>query len=66
MCKAKLANSDVREALKTSGVKLWQIADTLQVCEMAVTRKFRREMNSEEKGEMLILIAQIAEQNKGA
>jgi hypothetical protein len=64
MCKAKLANSDVREALKIADVKLWQIADALQVCEMTVTRKFRREMSDEEKGEMRVLIAQIANQNK--
>jgi hypothetical protein len=33
---------------------------------MTVTRKFRREMNSEEKSEILTIIKQIAEQNKGA
>jgi IS30 family transposase len=63
---AKLANSDVRGEMKTARVTLWQIADTLNVCEMTVTRKFRREMSSEEKSEMLTLIKQIAEQNKGA
>jgi IS30 family transposase len=66
MSNAKLANSDVRSEMKAAGVTLWQIADSLKVCEMTITRKFRREKNEAEKDEMLTIIKQIAEQNKGA
>jgi hypothetical protein len=50
--------------MKSAGVTLWQIADALRVCEMTVTRKFRREMDSAGKAEMLALITQI--KDKGA
>jgi hypothetical protein len=65
MSKVKLANFDIRAEMKSTGVTLWQIADALRVCEMTVTRKFRREMDSSAKAEMLALIAKIAAQETG-
>ena len=65
MKKTKLANFDIRARMKSTGVTLWQIADALEVCEMTVTRKLRREMDSVDKAEMLELIAQITKNRKG-
>jgi IS30 family transposase len=62
----RLANADVRAEMKKAGVPLWQIADALRVCELTVTRKLRRELDSAGKIEILALIAQIAKQrNRG-
>ena len=65
MKNVNLANADIRIEMKKAGVKLWQIADALEVCEMTVTRKLRREMNCEEKAEIFALIAKITENRKG-
>ena len=60
MHKSTLANADVRAEMKCAGVTLWQIADALNVCEMTVTRRFRREMNEPAKREVFELIAKIS------
>ena len=60
MSNSKLANADVRSEMKRAGVALWQIADALDVCEMTMTRKLRREMDEPAKREIYALIANLS------
>lgn len=54
-----MANRDIREAAKEAGVKLWQIANKLNVSEATITRLMRTELNAEKKANILKIIADL-------
>ena len=55
-----LANSDIRSTAKTKGVRLWEIAEFLNVSDPTMTRMLRRELPNEEKQRFLSIIEEIA------
>lgn len=57
-----MQNQTIRQAAKTSGVYLWQIAEKLGINDGNFSRKLRRELPAEEQDKILSIIAQIAEQ----
>ena len=44
-----LANTDIRAAAKSAGVKLWELAYHFNISEPTVTRRLRRELPQSEK-----------------
>ena len=56
-----MCNNEIRTKAKEKSVKLWQIADALQISEPTITRRLRHELPGEEKQKILALIDQIAE-----
>ena len=56
-----LANTDVRETAKKRGVRLWEIAEFLNVSDPTMTRKLRRALPAEEKQKIHSIIDEIAE-----
>lgn len=52
-------NSDIREAAKSAGVFLWQIADRCGITDAYFSRKLRRELSEEEKQKLLGIIAEL-------
>lgn len=62
-----LCNTDIRTAAKQNGVRLWEVAERLNVSEPTITRKLRRELPNEEKQRIFSLIDEIAaDKQKGA
>lgn len=55
-----LANSDIRSTAKTKGVRLWEIAEFLNVSDPTMTRMLRRELPNKEKQRFLSIIEEIA------
>ena len=55
-----LANTDVRETAKKRGVRLWEIAEFLNVSDPTMTRKLRRELPADERQKILSIIDEIA------
>lgn len=55
-----LANTDVRETAKKKDVRLWEIAEYLNVSDPTMTRKLRRELPISEKQRILAIIDEIA------
>lgn len=53
-------NLDVRQTAKRSGVKLWQIADSLGIADSNFSKKLRYELPKEEKSKVFAVIAQLA------
>ena len=53
-------NLDVRQTAKRSGVKLWQIADSLGIADSNFSKKLRYELQEEEKSKVFAVIAQLA------
>lgn len=58
-----MANNDIRTLAKESGVKMWQLADSLGVSEATVTRMLRKELPEAKKTLIFQTIEQI---KKGA
>lgn len=54
-----MKNKDIREAAKAAGVKLWQIAENLGINDGNFSRKLRRELNTDEKANILKIIAEL-------
>ena len=59
-----LCNTDIRTAAKQNGVRLWEVADRLNVSEPTITRKLRRELPADEKQRIISLIDEIAAEKK--
>lgn len=60
-----MKNSDIRDAAKTAGVKLWQIAEVYGMQDSNFSRKLRRELPEAEKKEILAIIERLAQENQG-
>lgn len=45
----KIANEDIRKAVKEAGLRMWMIADELGITDHAFSRKLRYELSGKEK-----------------
>ncbi len=61
-----LANTDIREAAKEKGVRLWEIAERLRISDPTMSRKLRRELSEREKKYFLDIIDDIAAEKENA
>lgn len=59
-----MTNKDVREAAKTSGVLLWQIADALGIADATFSRKLRKELSEAEKAKIFDIIERLKKEDK--
>lgn len=54
-----MKNQEIRAKAKAAGVKLWQIADKLQISEPTMTRRMRRELPESEKKQIFAIIEEL-------
>lgn len=59
-----LCNQEVRLYAKSSGVRLWQIAEALEIWEATLSRKLRHELPTEEKNKILGIIDTLAQEHQ--
>lgn len=59
-----MRNIAIREQAKSSGVRLWEIADALGVSEATVTRMLRRELLEAEQRKILNIVAVLAQRKE--
>ena len=52
-------NSDIRNEARKAGVKLWQIAERLNITDSTFSRKLRRELTVDEKAAIIAIINEI-------
>ena len=55
-----LSNNEVRKNAKEQGVRLWEVAEVLNISEPTMTRKLRKELPTAEKERILSIIEDIA------
>lgn len=55
-------NLDIRAAAKSAGVRMWELADHLNISEPTVTRKLRHELTQAEKDRIFSIIEEIAKE----
>lgn len=58
-----MANTEIKEFIKKSGLTQWKIADFLQIHENTLVRRLRYELSPEEKQEIYKAIEEL---KKGA
>ena len=53
-------NTELREYMSKKGVKMWEVADALHVCESTFCKHFRYEFSEEKKKEVKNIVDSIA------
>ena len=53
-------NIGIRQAAKDANVRLWQIAEGLNIADTTFSRKLRHELTPDDKSKVYAIIAQIA------
>ena len=61
-----MKNVKIREAAKTAGVYLWEIAERLGMCDCNFSRKLRRELPAAEQKKIIAIIEEVAREKKDA
>lgn len=59
-----MENLEIRRKLKEAGLYHWQLAEKMEVSEMTLVRKLRRELEEEEQKRIIAIIEEIAKNNK--
>lgn len=54
-----MANTEIREMLKTEHIPYWRIADVLGVHENTVIRRLRKELSPDDRKRFLAAIEQV-------
>ncbi len=57
-----MENTDIRIQLKKTGVRQWQVAETLGIGESTLCRKMRKELPEEEKEIILNAIEKLSKE----
>ena len=52
-------NIDVREYAAARGVRLWRIAGALGITDASFSRKLRRELSSEDKQQIFLIVDKL-------
>ncbi len=58
------ANQDIRDALKISGVKLWELAEKVGLSPNYFSTKLRRELDDDDKNKLFIIIQSIVDERE--
>lgn len=59
-----MKNLEIRKRAEINGVKLWQIAERLNLNDSNFSRKLRKEFGEEERERILAIIDEIAKEEK--
>lgn len=57
-----MKNQEIRTLAKSTGVKLWEVADALGIADTTFCRKLRKEFPADEKEKILSIITELAKE----
>ena len=57
-----MKNKDVRSAIADAGLRMWQVAEALNIADTTFCRKLRRELSDEDKARVYAAIAELAKE----
>lgn len=55
-----MANDEVKAYAKQAGVRLWEVAERLNITDVSLSKKLRYELDPEYKSRIIKLVDQIA------
>ena len=56
-----MENNEIRNEAAKNGIRLWEVAEALDITDSTFSRKLRRELPSEQRDHILRMIGKIAE-----
>lgn len=59
-----MANQDIKLLARESGVKLWQIAESLKITDTMFSKRLRHELPDEKKAEIRSIIKELKESER--
>ena len=57
-----MKNKDIRAAIADAGLRMWQVAEALNIADTTFCRKLRRELSDEDKARVYAAIAELAKE----
>lgn len=57
-----MKNKDVRSAIADAGLRMWQVAEALNIADTTFCRKLRRELSDDDKARVYAAIAELAKE----
>lgn len=57
-----MCNTDIREAIRSAGVRYWQVAEAIGLTDGNFSRKLRKELLDEEKAEIRAAIKSLTKE----
>ena len=57
-----MKNQDIRQAARKARVKLWQIADVLEIADSTFCRRLRKELPQTDKEKIFAIIAKLTKE----
>lgn len=57
-----MRNSDIRQEIKSAGLRLWQIAEALGMQDSNFSRRLRHELSAAEKAKIREIIADLSKE----
>ena len=59
-----MANDEVKAYAKQAGVRLWEVAERLNITDVSFSKKLRYELDPEYKSRIIKLVDQIAKEKQ--
>ena len=60
-----MSNQLIREYAKISGVKLWEVAERLNMQDTNLSKMLRHQLSNDKENELMTIIDQIAKEKEG-
>ena len=60
-----LENKSIKDTARAKGVKLWEVAEKLGICDTTFSRRLRRQLQPEETARILAIIDEISADKTG-
>lgn len=57
-------NTDIKQAAKAAGVRLWQIADKIGIADSSFLRRLRYELPNDKKQEIFAIITKLQKEQQ--
>lgn len=60
-----MSNQLIRDYAKISGVKLWEVAERLNIQDTNLSKMLRHQLSEDKENELIAIIDQIAKEKEG-
>lgn len=57
-----MKNQKIRDAIKTTGIRMWQVAEALKMQDSAFSRKLRHELPEDEQQKIIGIIERLVKE----
>lgn len=59
-----MRNEELRNMIKSSGIRMWEIAEKLSINDGNFSRRLRKELSQEEKAKIIIIVDELKKEKE--